>query len=67
MKVYRAIRYGIDTIGYIVIANSFEECCDVVRREGPGLDQEDVYEIPGLIVSDKIQELGNGGFILERF
>jgi len=67
MKVYRAMRYGIDTIGYIVLADNFEECCDIVRREGPGLDQEDVYEMPELIVSDKIQGIGDGGFILERF
>lgn len=67
MKVFRAMTYGIDTVGYIVLADSFEECCDIIRREGNGLDQDDIFEIPELLVSDKILKLKNGGFILERF
>ena len=67
MKVFRAMTYGIDTIGYIVLADNFEECCDIIRREGSSLDHDDIHEIPELIVSDKIKNLRNGGFILERF
>lgn len=67
MKVYRAMTYGIDRCGYIVVANSFEGAVEAVRIEGmTAVDPEDVYEVRGLEVSEELKKV-EGNFVLERF
>jgi len=67
MKVYKAMTYGIDTCGFIVVADSFEGAVEAVREGGLRMvDPDDVHEIKGLEVSEEFKEEWKGeNFIIE--
>ena len=67
MKVYKAMTYGFDRCGYIVVADSFEAAVEAVREGGLRIvDPDDVDEIKGLEVSEESKEAWKGeNFILE--